>query len=110
MTYGLDIISCGLWNVVQCWVTYESIESIMNFIQSHVHVEKESSSVHTLISNACVTFVIASESMPQILQTISSLAYQIFLYSLHYRMDVSEASGFKMVSYTTKQGIYCEDF
>jgi len=36
----------------------------MNFIQSHVHVEKESSSVYTLVSNACVTFVIASECMP----------------------------------------------
>lgn len=32
-----------------------------------------------------------------------TLAYQIFLYSLHYRMDVSEALGFKMISYTTKQ-------
>jgi len=59
-------------------VTYESIESIMNFIQSRVHVEKESSSVDMLVSNACVTFVIASESMPQILKTVSSLANQIF--------------------------------
>jgi hypothetical protein len=78
MTYGLDMTSCGLWNVVQFWVTYESIESIMNFIQSRVHVEKESSSVDMLVSNACVTFVIASESMPQILKTVSSLANQIF--------------------------------
>ena len=61
-------------------MTYESIESIMNFIQSHVHVEKESSSVHTLVSNACVTFVIASESMSQILQTVSSLAYHFFFF------------------------------
>jgi hypothetical protein len=72
----------------------------MNFIQSRVHVEKESSSVHTLVSNGCVTFLIASESMPQILQSVSSLAYQIFLYSLHYRMDISEALGCKMVPYT----------
>jgi len=86
-------------------MTYESIESIMNFIQSHVHVEKESSSVHTLVSNACVTFVIASESMSQILQTVSSLAYQFFFFffSVHYRVDVSEALVCMMVPYTTKQ-------
>lgn len=77
----------------------------MSFIQSRVHVKKESSSVHTLVSKACVTFVIASESMPQILQTLSPLAYKFFLYSLHYRMDVSEALGGKMVPYTTKQRV-----
>jgi len=79
MTYGLDITSCGLWNVLQCWVTCESIESIMNFIQSRVQVEKGSSSVHTLVSNACVTSVTAS--MPQILQ-LSVLWHTKFFYTV----------------------------
>ena len=77
----------------------------MSFIQSHVHVGKNQAHSIPLVSNACVTFVIASESMPQILQTVSSLAYKIILYSLHYRMEVSEKLGGKMVPYTTEQKV-----